>query len=508
MSVYVADLLADEQLRLSAVAGPSNGSASPISWVSTTELDDPVRFLRGGELVLTTALRRRSRDQWDRLVRDLTAVPVAAMCVGIGLVHDSVPAGLRQAAKRHGLVLLSSPVEVPFIQISRWVADRIFAEQYRRIREAALVQDEITAALLAGRGLEHVVPALARRLDAEVAVVGAAGEVWAQWPRGRSWGIDELVLATAAGPAEADAARPGDTAVVAYPLRVDDGVAGYLAGRGTQDRLSVLSAAANLVGMEVGRRQALLSGRRELLAQVLADVLHESVPVSDARRKLAAAGIDAAQEHRVVVASSARLGEVFRNRPLDLAALLRGETDLHPTCQVDGDIVVVVPGSADALAAAGALEGYLADRDRQPRIGVSGGHRGPRGIRIGYHEARHAQRQGTGVQVCRTLSLTGLLTSGADLPIAELATALLAPLRGYDAQHGAELEHTLRTYLEHDGSPAATCRVLRLHRNSLRYRLDQIEQLAGKRLSATEDRLELWLALRVLGPSEGSSPAR
>lgn len=496
--VLASDLLAQRELRLAAVTSPGSWPDVPISWSSTTELEDPVPFLRGGELVLTTALRRRTRDQWDRLVRDLVAVPVAAVCVGTGLVHKRVPAGLRAAAQRHGLALLTSPVEIPFIQISRWAADRIFAEQYARTRLMIHLQDEITGALLAGRGLRHLVPLLARRLGADVAVLDPAGVVLEQHPRSARWPVDEVAAASdtprTAGPG------PG---LVSFPVRADGTVAGYLVARGPGEQVTLLAPVAGLVGLEIARRQALLSGRRELVGQVVADILHHGLGGNEAERKLTRIGVDPHGSHRVVVASSGQAAALLRQRPLDLAALLHGQSDPYPMCPLDDGIVVLVGADGDARTVADRLLHHIGGGPGATAVGVSGVHQGAHGIRIGYHEARQAQRQGPGVQECRTLSLPGLLLSSAELPLAELAATLLEPVRRYDTEHGAALEATVRSYLEHDGSVTETCRAMNLHRNSLRYRLGQIEGLLGKRLTATQDRLELWLALQVLGPADG-----
>jgi purine catabolism regulator len=46
---------------------------------------------------------------------------------------------------------------------------------------------------------------------------------------------------------------------------------------------------------------------------------------------------------------------------------------------------------------------------------------------------------------------------------------------------------------------ARTADRLFIHRNTVRYRLSQIEQLTGRSLDQTNDRVHLWLALLALG---------
>jgi purine catabolism regulator len=54
---------------------------------------------------------------------------------------------------------------------------------------------------------------------------------------------------------------------------------------------------------------------------------------------------------------------------------------------------------------------------------------------------------------------------------------------------------TLRTYLELDGSVGAVADRMGLHRNTVRYRLQQVSDLSGYDPSNTADRVQLWLAL-------------
>lgn len=62
---------------------------------------------------------------------------------------------------------------------------------------------------------------------------------------------------------------------------------------------------------------------------------------------------------------------------------------------------------------------------------------------------------------------------------------------------------TARRYLDHAGSAQATAAALQIHRQTLYYRLQRIEQVTGLDLSSGEDRLRLHLGLR-LGPLLGS----
>lgn len=179
----IDDLLAAPELRL-LERTPPDVPRRPVSWVATTELDDIARFLRGGEVVLTTLLPTRGDAELVTFVTSLAEVGAAALCIGTGHVRHEIPPAVIEAATRVGLPILESSAEVPFVQISRWVADRIYADQYRIVREHARHQSELLGALHGPDPLGNVVGVLRKVLDAPVVLRDVTGQVIEARPRG------------------------------------------------------------------------------------------------------------------------------------------------------------------------------------------------------------------------------------------------------------------------------------------------------------------------------------
>ena len=73
----------------------------------------------------------------------------------------------------------------------------------------------------------------------------------------------------------------------------------------------------------------------------------------------------------------------------------------------------------------------------------------------------------------------------------------LKPLADYDNINGADLCLTLRTYLKNNGSVKDTADELFVHRNTINYKLNKIEELLGVEMSSTQARTELTLALAL-----------
>ena len=57
---------------------------------------------------------------------------------------------------------------------------------------------------------------------------------------------------------------------------------------------------------------------------------------------------------------------------------------------------------------------------------------------------------------------------------------------------------SLRTYLSHNRSLKATSEELHVHKQTVIYRMQRVEELTGRRLQRIEDVVNFWLALRVL----------
>jgi purine catabolism regulator len=94
------------------------------------------------------------------------------------------------------------------------------------------------------------------------------------------------------------------------------------------------------------------------------------------------------------------------------------------------------------------------------------------------------------------LGLTGLLAAVTDERLVDYTRRHLGPLAEHDAARHGSLVSTLRAYLE-TGEQQAAAKRLRVHPNTLRYRLDRIREISGVDLEEPETRLNLAVALRV-----------
>ena len=494
MPVRLRDLLDIEGLALRSCTG-EGGLDRLVSWAAASELADPTPWMNGGELLLTTGLRLRTAAAQTAFAARIAQAGGSGIGFGTGLSHTAVPRALLAAAREFGLPVLEVPYQTPFIALGRHVAERIAAERHTEQGRLVEAHDRLTQAVLAGDALEQLLRTLSREIGAPTAVLAADGGALA-------------------------GSLP---ATPEHRLQVEvDGVvvAWLLAGPSAQPE--PLHYAARLVALELARRLSFIAGRRGLLGRLLGEVVNGTLDGGAADRLLAVHGVDPTRRHHVLLGQWAdrRSGreEESRRGLSHLAWSMpqfgegaEGQPTQPPSAVVEGYLLVLVPehpedGESQQAAEVHAKSLWEALRRDPVRgvtaaVGLSAPGAGARGVQEGYLEARAALSRGAGVHAGAQPRLADLLLSPLSPAVRQLSDRVLRPLLRFDAEHRADLVGTLRRYLATDGSVQATAEQLFVHRNTVRYRLSQIEEFTGLSLAATADRGELWLALMALDRS-------
>ena len=95
--------------------------------------------------------------------------------------------------------------------------------------------------------------------------------------------------------------------------------------------------------------------------------------------------------------------------------------------------------------------------------------------------------------------LPEVLLAGSPQVAPLLLAETLGPVLANPSHRPTTLLDTLAALLRHDGSPTHAAEELYCHRNTVIYRMKQIEQLTGRSLTDPRDKLLLELALMVRG---------
>ncbi len=469
-----------------------------VRWVSVSELPDPVPWLDGGELLLTTGMGLADDPaQLREYVARLADADVAALGFGVGIHHPQIPSALLDEAAARGLPVLEVPRPVPFVAIGKAVLRLLSAEEYAESAASYEAQRQLIRAALKADGDDiaaGVAGVLARHVGGFVLVLGRAGQLVCASPPAAADRVDDLVdevqRLLPRGLLASSSMSTADEHLVMVPIGTHGSADGFLAVGSTRRLTTADQAVMNLAvsvlswhGSTPGGLPGEPAAWREL-----------------ALAHFRAVGLDPG--------SAQRLGLQGIDVSAGRAIAVRG-SDLHAAQR----IIDSWPGSAVCPAGAGLLAGLVGEPDEATlalvaadagvaAIGLSAAHdlRAPEGVQRALDEARQAATSGRGVRWFGSEAATGVLGLVDHDTARAWAIAMLGPLQ--DSPDGPELRATVRAWLRRNGQVDAAAGDLGVHRHTVRHRLRRVENVLQRSLDDPGTRADLWQALSVVDIAE------
>ncbi|GGM43452.1 PucR family transcriptional regulator [Microbacterium saperdae] len=425
-------------------------AARGISGVHVSELEDPGRYLDGGELLLTTGIPLRAAAAGAYVDR-LAAQGIGAIGIGLGEGWEQAPPALVERCRSAGIPVFEVPDGAPFLDVSRafWsIAGRGGQEEAIRTAHAH------TRLVQAAGGPDPVA--------AVVRVMAQAIGGWVAWlPLGRSAAPALLhprslegMLPSVRADVERSLLRSGVEAasfvshgstVVAHAVTDGERTRGALAlgaGRpfGSSDRQLALTATALLRLLTAGDT----GGSTPPADWITALALRGEAPA--ARALAAVSDVDLPLLFRVVASGQPAAGGIGRG------------------VERDGVHLTLWPADSDPAAGSGITSGEVGLEDVPAAA-----------ARV---VALHRTSSGGGLQV------------DPDARARRWAATL--------ASSDPDLHRTVVAYLRNRQQAERAARALGVHRNTIRPRILAAERLLDVSLDDPDVAAELWIALRDL----------
>lgn len=488
MNPRIRDLLAEPALELQLVSPSSEEELnSEIRWVASSDLVDPTPFLSGGELVLTTGggIRMRDSDAWDAYAGRLMRVPVAGLGFAIGLRHRQVPPALVRAASASQLPLFEVPYHVPFVKISHFVAEAIFAQRFWYLERGSALAARLATGISAGAPLVDSLRHIAEELQGPVAILGIDGTVVSSWPPHHKWRIPEIF----------ETGRNGE-AVRVFPLDsvgVRDHV---LVARSTiHDQYyvdTVVSATSTLVAIDLSRRLTGEANSTTRMVTLLDAITDWTTPLPSLVRGMRASGL--APDLPTLVVAAKTLPSDTSMYSLRLRLMIQAAFSVVQSVRRgDGIIVFAQGGDVDSPErVCSELTKRLANRP----IVIAGPANDAEELRLVVASARAGLASAAGPTRAPAFDVTAIIAAAVGRGGSQAAVKFLQPLVERDERQGGELVETLRAFLRSDGRPTEAAASLHVHRNTLRYRLGRISDLLNVDLTTLEGMTMCSIALR------------
>ena len=173
------------------------------------------------------------------------------------------------------------------------------------------------------------------------------------------------------------------------------------------------------------------------------------------------------------------------------------------------DCVIALVPSAEAEAFVAEVASGLDGKGRQ--IGVSAPLSSFERFPTGYEQAMFclAKLGGSAGKIwCKDISLQYLVSLVAESPHAlDFLHPALEILQRYDSENNAEFGETLRSYILNGRNMARTARVMGVHKNTLKYRMERIRDITGLDTENADEMDHLALSLRAAELSSSNMAA-
>jgi PucR family transcriptional regulator, purine catabolism regulatory protein len=534
------------------VAG-ADGLDQSIEWVRLMET--PEILPRAGDLMFTTGFP--IKDDPEAQIRLVSRIADSG---GVGLVVRpmpylrKLPPEMLTEADRLHVPLFTIAAGVQLIDLMAPLLERIINAEHWRLKRSIEIHRRFTELVLDGKGVNEICRTLADLLESAVSVEDASFHLLAHAGGSADPHRKETILRQGTPQRvlfdpqiqrmlrEVEAKR-GPVKVPAFPhlgMSRERLIAPILAAGQVLGYISVLDhpphneelafmaieQAALVLALSVAKERELSEVEGRVRGEYLEDLLHGTYgDEAAAQRRARHLGYPLHGSHIVMLVDIDDFRGFNRTRQISEDAIqalkrefLRRVTSVvrisYARALVQGrsdQVVALLPlgtetGDYQVRAHALGLQVQQAIAEWKPgftiSVGFSGPTEAPTGVAGALREVTSVMeslarfKRWSQVVAVPELGLTGLLAAVTDERLVDYSRRHLGPLIEHDTSRKGNLVATLRAFLE-TGEQQQAAQKLRVHPNTLRYRLDRIREISGVDLEDPETRLNLAVALRV-----------
>lgn len=179
MGFTVRDMLKMEIFGDAVLLGGIEGLDNEVMGATIIEAPDIVRFINGGEILLTGfyAFQSCSVEEFRRYINDLTVKKVSAIAVKRKEKVEYIEEKLRillEYAEEQVVPVFEVSYELSFREILKFVMERLFSEEVKRLKYFKTTHDNFTALSLsfssAGNGIQKILDVLEKLIGNPVAL--------------------------------------------------------------------------------------------------------------------------------------------------------------------------------------------------------------------------------------------------------------------------------------------------------------------------------------------------
>jgi purine catabolism regulator len=532
--VNIGDILRLALPLQTQVIGQGNDTRLPIEWVSllTSWQDLPTQVEAGDLVIVPPTLQTQLKlTSWQHMLTELAQLSVTAV-----LLFQSPAENVTNIAEMAHLTLLIVPDERSVREIHHAVVALLVDQQTATRERGMQLYRQLSFMSREEQGLEAMTDMMSKLTGKIVVIQDKRLEIQAiSIPKNITVDVDDLreaLMQREQLPAVLRNRKAAAKARQSYwqqlllseqfgrlisPIIAGDRARGYLSVIGPADELDMLDTltvehGAAACALEMAKAKAVSEVRKELRGDFLEGILAGSLPPKEVERLARRLDHDTSVPHAVmtfawvnanppslrrletavnwVLSNHTRtaLVHIHANKHICVFQTLKDELDMDTAHDLARRIQEQVHDEFPEERLVGGMSGPALELSTWPTI---------------YNEALQA------MQLCERLNLPHvvefdslgvyrLLAALEGNPtVQDFADRVIGPLAQYDDDHRGSLVETISAFFLNHGNISKTAESLYVHRNTLLYRLDRIQELTNHDLNQSDMRLALHLALKL-----------
>lgn len=516
-----------------------------IKFVNIMEVPEVVRWMKGGELLLTSGYAlKEDPEARIKLIKSLARKGVAAFAIKLGQHLKEMPRELIEAANEVNLPLLTLPEDVPYMDIMLPITEELLNMQVARLKRYEKIHNRLLGVLLDGGDYEDLCVSLQKIINNPTLIVdrngsclaGCMGEEGEEATVLREKVLKKITEScknlTQLQPNRSHSlelnldgrAQP----IGLVPIKVNDKTDGALVAIEYhsplgEDALRAMEYAGPIVALVFAKEKAVFETQRQLKGDFLEELVNNTFNDEELMEKRALfLNFSLKDPLTVFVLQLSGQGDYYASKEEKERQALKEFLwrKIHEALAQENNVMLQAKSNSLVGLARVRSEGELrqlqkiltriakeAEKKRfkdSITAGIGRPYTGVRNVSKSYQEALTAVKVGelmeNGPKVCLFEDL-GPYRFLCELKDSEdmqsFHREVVGKIKLYDSQNNADLMETLDCYFANDGNLKNTAAALHLHKNTVSYRIKKIEEITGLDLRDPEDRFNLQLAMKL-----------
>ncbi|RFU70674.1 PucR family transcriptional regulator [Peribacillus saganii] len=501
--ITLRELLRLPVLKDAKVISGEQGLDRAVRFIDIMEVPDVKEWLREGELLLTTAYAiRHDPSLLPELVELLEKAGAAALAIKPERFLQDMPAEMIRLSNDYNLPIIEIPSGIAYMDITHAVMEQIIDKQASMLRRSDEVYKTLTTLVLENRGIQAVADTVSKLLKSPIRVIDKIGET--------------IVSSPSNVPLTATSDNRN------WDIAVDKQFVGKLIiEKGHLDELELICVEhARLVfSLELMRRKTALDTEIRLRGDFIEELL-TGLPLS--KQELVNKGRqfgltpDCVWQTAIIEADQL----FFDNSSeyiMELGELIEQESNkrgIKSHLHKQGNRIVLLLASHNREDIIGE-QVYRTKHLESWSLILNPIISGWKGFRIGYGgecklwavqksylEAKKAIRIGSRLDknkqifTFEEIEMFQLLIDASEyINMDEFVEKKIGKICDYDTKHNTDLVTTFYYYLASGGSLLDTAKHLYIHRNSVKYRIDRIKEIADVDLENFQERFVYYFSI-------------